>query len=184
MSSLEQPDSLSKAASRSRPLWLRGLRWHQLAVLAAIAAVLVTAYATGWQRHLSFATLVNHRDIIVAFVAEHRVLAVLIFVALYAAVTASAIPVGAVLAMIGGFLFGLTVGGFGAMIGSTIGATVLFLVARGALREPLMRNAGPRIEAFAAGFRADAFSYILFLRLIPSPSWFTSMASGSLGVGR
>ena len=37
-------------------------------------------------------------------------------------------------------------------------------------------------QSFAAGFRADAFSYILFLRLVPSPSWLTSMASGSLGV--
>ena len=182
MSALEQPESGSKAASRPRPLWLRGLRWHQLAVLAAIAGVLVTAYATGWQRHLSFSTLVNHRDLIVAFVAEHRALGIIAFVALYAAVTAGAIPVGAVLAMIGGFLFGTTMGGLGAMVGSTIGATVLFAIARGALREPLMRNAGPRVTAFAAGFRADAFSYILFMRLMPTPSWLTSMASGALSV--
>src|SRR5205085_11687813 len=38
------------------------------------------------------------------------------------------------------------------------------------------------IGSLAAGFRADAFNYILFLRLIPSPSWLTSAAAGSLRV--
>jgi uncharacterized membrane protein YdjX (TVP38/TMEM64 family) len=59
------------------------------------------------------------------------------------------------------------VGASAAVIGATIGATVIFLVARTALGEPLLRRAGPRANQLAKGFRDDAFSYLLFLRLVP-----------------
>ena len=68
------------------------------------------------------------------------------------------------------------------MAGSPAGATILFLIARSAIGEPLARAQNPLIGSLAAGFRADAFNYILFLRLIPSPSWLTSAAAGSLRV--
>ena len=67
-------------------------------------------------------------------------------------------------------------------MGSTLGASMLYALARSAFGERIMRNAGSRLGAFVEGFRADAFYYILFLRLVPSPSWATSMASGSFGV--
>ena len=175
MSTLENPTPVPKAAAPRR-------RLPRLIPLVAIAALIVAAYATGWHRQLSLETLVGNRAAIDAFVTTHHVAAVLVFVALYAAVTAGAIPAGAALAMIGGYLFGTVVGGLGAMIGSTLGATALFLIARGAIGEQLTGDARPRLAAFAAGFRADAFSYILFLRLMPTPSWLTSAASGSLGV--
>jgi uncharacterized membrane protein YdjX (TVP38/TMEM64 family) len=53
------------------------------------------------------------------------------------------------------------------VIGATIGAALIFLVARTALGEPLLRRAGPRASQLAQGFRDDAFSYLLFLRLVP-----------------
>ena len=52
-------------------------------------------------------------------------------------------------------------------IGATVGATLIFLIARTALGEPLLRLAGPRARQLAKGFRDDAFNYLLFLRLVP-----------------
>src|SRR3954464_15633928 len=94
----------------------------RLAPLAAIARASGGLYAMGWHRSLSLETLVGNRAAIDAFVADHRLAAVLAFVALYAAVTAGAVPLGPALAIAGGFLFGTTLGGLGAMVGSTIGA--------------------------------------------------------------
>jgi uncharacterized membrane protein YdjX (TVP38/TMEM64 family) len=156
------------------------LRRHILLVL--LLGVVAAVYAMGWHRVLSLETLVGNRVAIDSFVHNQSVIAVLAYIALYAAVTAGALPAGAVLAVAGGFLFGTIVGGLGATLGSTLGATTLFLLSRGAFGERFMRRAGSRWAAFAAGFRADAFYYILFLRLVPSPSWATSMAAGSLGV--
>jgi uncharacterized membrane protein YdjX (TVP38/TMEM64 family) len=53
------------------------------------------------------------------------------------------------------------------VVGATIGATLIFLVARTALGEPLLRCVGPRANQLAKSFRDDAFSYLLFLRLVP-----------------
>jgi uncharacterized membrane protein YdjX (TVP38/TMEM64 family) len=140
------------------------------------------AYGTGWHRDLSLETLAVNRAAIDGFVREHILLATLAYVGLYAAVTASALPAGAVLAVGGGFLFGTLIGALGATLGSTLGASILFWLARGTIGQAMLRRAGVKLAAFAAGFRADAFCYILFLRLIPSPSWMTSLLSGSLGV--
>jgi len=150
--------------------------------LVLVLFAVATAYLVGWHRVLSLETLVGNRAAIVAYIHSHAAVAVLAYVGLYAAATAGALPAGAVLAVAGGFLFGTLNGGLGATIGSTLGASVLYLLARGAFGGWIMPNAGSRLAGFAAGFRADAFYYILFLRLVPSPSWATSMASGSLGV--
>src|SRR5262249_57370333 len=74
-------------------------------------------------------------------------------------------PRMAVWATIGGFLFGAVTGGLAAVLGATIGATIIFLIAKSAVGEHLLRRAGPRAAKFADGFRANAFSYMLVLRL-------------------
>jgi len=149
----------------------------RLAPLGLLVGVLVLVYAMGWHRQLSFETLVLHSAAIDAFIEAHRVVAVLSFLAIYAIGAMLALPAGAVLAVIGGFLFGTLAGGAAAMIGSTLGAAIVFLVARSAFGEQLLRRVGPRAESFAAGFRVDAFFYVMFLRLVPVPSWFTNLTA-------
>ena len=59
------------------------------------------------------------------------------------------------------------------------GATVLFLVARSALGEGLTARAGPWLAKLREGFKEDALSYLLFLRLVPAfPFWFVNIAAG------
>src|SRR5262249_54949405 len=125
---------------------------------------------------------VQHSTDIDAFIAAHYTAAVLVFVLLYAAAAVLAFPAGVMLAVVGGFLFGPLVGGFASMVGSTMGATTMFAVARSAFGEVLMRRAGPFLTRFAAGFRADAFFYVLFLRLMPMPSWVTNVTAALFGV--
>ncbi|MEA2904019.1 MAG: hypothetical protein QOI12_1406 [Alphaproteobacteria bacterium] len=158
------------------------VRLRRLAPLVAVMVLLFVVYSMGWHRELSLETLVRHRATIDAFIAAHRLTAVLAFIALYSVAAMLAMPTGIVLAVTGGFLFGTLVGGISAMIGSTIGATAIFLIARTAAGEHLARRAGPAAERLAAGFRADAFSYIVFLRLVPVPSWFTNLTAAVLGV--
>jgi uncharacterized membrane protein YdjX (TVP38/TMEM64 family) len=118
-----------------------------------------------------------------AFVSEHRVLAVLAYIALYIAAVALSLPGAVFLSVAGGFLFGLAVGAAAAVIGATIGATVIFLVARTALGEPLLRRAGPRASQLAQGFRDEAFSYLLFLRLVPAfPFFLVNLVPAFAGV--
>ena len=58
-----------------------------------------------------------------------------------------------------------------------------FLTARTALGDPLLRRAGPRAHRLARGFREDAFSYLLFLRLVPAfPFFLVNLVPAFAGV--
>ncbi len=154
-------------------------------LLPLIAVILLAgiAYAVFGRGGLSLEALVRNREAIDAFVTAHRVLAVLSYIALYIAAVALSVPGAVFLTVSGGFLFGLAVGASAAVIGATAGATLIFLVARTALGEPLLRRAGPRAVKLAQGFRDDAFSYLLFLRLVPAfPFFLVNLVPAFAGV--
>ncbi len=140
---------------------------HRFVIVAVIVVAAVAAYLAFGRGALSLEALVRHREAIGVFVTQHRVLAVLAYIGLYAIAVSLSVPSAAFLSAIGGFLFGVIIGAAAAVAGATTGATVLFLVARTALGEPLLKRAGPRVCQIAQGFRDDAFSYLLFLRLVP-----------------
>jgi uncharacterized membrane protein YdjX (TVP38/TMEM64 family) len=155
----------------------------RLIPLAAILLAAALAYLAIGDRALSLEALVKHRMAIDAFVAAHWLLAVLAFIAIYVCAVALSVPGSWFLTVTGGFLFGVPVGAAAAVIGATAGATVIFLIARTALAEPLLRRAGPRVKLIAQGFRNDAFSYLLFLRLVPAfPFFLVNLVSAVAGV--
>jgi uncharacterized membrane protein YdjX (TVP38/TMEM64 family) len=149
--------------------------------LAAIIVVVGAAYlASGG---VSLEALVRHRAAIDDFVASHRLLAVLSYMGLYIDIVALSVPGAIFLTVTGGFLFGLALGSAAAVISATIGATLIFLAARTALGDPLLRRAGPRANQLARGFRDDAFSYLLFLRLVPAfPFFLVNLVPAFAGV--
>ena len=126
-----------------------------------------TVFAMGWHRALSFETLVRHHGALHEFVAAHAVQALSAFMALYVAVVALSIPAATFLTLAGGSMFGLVIGPLASIISATIGGACVFLAARTAIGDHLVRRAGPFVEKLADGFRADAFHYLLFLRLVP-----------------
>jgi uncharacterized membrane protein YdjX (TVP38/TMEM64 family) len=126
---------------------------------------------------------VRHRAAIDDFVASHQMLAIFVYVGIYITVVAVSLPGAALLTLTGGFLFGIAVGASAAVISATVGATLIFLMARTALGEPLLRRAGPRATQLARGFREDAFSYLLFLRLVPAfPFFLVNLVPAFAGV--
>jgi uncharacterized membrane protein YdjX (TVP38/TMEM64 family) len=159
--------------------WLRRL-WPLIALLGAMVFV----FAMGWHRYLTIAALGENRDSLRAFIEAHKLFSLAAFVALYAVAVALSVPGGAVLTIAGGFLFGWLLGGAAAVVAATIGATALFLIARSTLGTLLAARAGPWLSRFRQGFQEDAFSYLLFLRLVPIfPFWLVNLAPGLLGVG-
>jgi uncharacterized membrane protein YdjX (TVP38/TMEM64 family) len=158
--------------------------WRRWLPLAALAALAVAAYASGLHRHLSLEALSAHREALQGFVAAHTVGSPLAFVAAYAAAVALSLPGALVLTLMGGFLFGPWLGAFWSVVGATLGAVAVFLVARTALGSALRDRAGPWLRRMEAGFREDAFSYLLVLRLLPLfPFWLVNLVPAVLGVG-
>ena len=156
---------------------------RRLIPLAAIVLLALAAFLVFGRGAISLEALVRNRAVIDVFVTQHRVLAVLAYIGIYAGAVALSLPGAAFLTVSGGFLFGIFTGAAAAVIGATLGATVIFLVARSALGEPLLKHAGPRASQLAQGFRDDAFSYLLFLRLVPAfPFFLVNLVPAFAGV--
>jgi len=143
------------------------VRPARLVPLAIIVLAGAAVIGVAWYKGLSPVSLLEQRVAIDAFVGEHRVAALLAFTGIYTVVVALSLPGAALLTICGGIIFGGLPAGLAALVGATAGATVLFMVARSALGGWLIRRAGPHAESVAAGFCADAFNYLLFLRLVP-----------------
>jgi len=155
----------------------------RLLPLAAIALVSLAVIAVGWFEGVSASVLIERRSAVEAFVAQHWLAALVAFGAIYALTVALSLPGGALLTVGGGIIFGGLAGGFAALIGATVGATAIFLIAKSALGGWLVRRGGERAERLAAGFRADAFNYLLFLRLVPVfPFWLVNLVPALCGV--
>ncbi|WP_366554988.1 TVP38/TMEM64 family protein [Aquibaculum sediminis] len=156
-------------------------RW--LPLLGLFGLGLALWWGLGLGEYITPAAIEARRAQILSFVEAHGVLAGLGFVAFYALATAVSLPVGAMLTLLGGFLFGPLVATAYAVTGATLGATVIFLAARTALAPALRARVGVTLERMRAGFRRDAFSYLLVLRLIPLfPFWLVNLVPAFLGV--
>jgi uncharacterized membrane protein YdjX (TVP38/TMEM64 family) len=83
----------------------------------------------------------------------------------------------------GGFLFGTLLTASLVVVSATIGATILFIVAKTALGDALRAKAGPWMSKMAQGFQENALSYLLFLRLVPAfPFFVVNLVPAFLGV--
>jgi uncharacterized membrane protein YdjX (TVP38/TMEM64 family) len=161
----------------------RAARARRLAPLAAIGGAVALAFALGLDDYLSFEALREHRGLLMALVHDHAVPATAAFIAIYAAATALSLPGGAVLSIAGGFLFGSVLGTAWIVVGATAGAVGIFLAARTALGDALKAKAGPWLARLEAGFRENALSYLLVLRLVPLfPFFVVNLVPAFLGV--
>jgi len=141
------------------------------------------AFGMGWHKALSFKTIGLNYDALKGFIGAHLPIALLLYVAGYVVVVALSLPGGLVMTLTGGLLFGWEVGAPVTVIGATLGATLIFLAARSSVGEALSSRAGPWLAKLQEGFRANALSYLLFLRLVPAfPFWLVNLAPALLGV--
>ncbi len=151
------------------------------------AAVLVTGlvlfFVLDLDRYFDLEMLREHRNWLMGRVEELGVLAILLYTLLYMTLTAFSIPLGGVLTIAAGFFFGTLVAASCAVVGGTLGATIVFLAARTAVGELLRAKAGSALERMEAGFRENAFNYLLTLRLIPIfPFWLINLVPAFLGM--
>jgi len=151
--------------------------------IIVLAGGFAAFFILGGAEYLAFEFFRDNRELLLDFVELNGVLAILVYMAVYAVIIAFSLPGGAVLTLTGGFLFGTLSGGMITVVGATIGATGLFLVARTGLGEPLRARAGPAVRKIEAEFRKNSWSYLLFFRLVPIfPFWMVNLALAFLGV--
>lgn len=160
--------------------WRRLRRWLPLAILVCISlAVLVS----GASHLLSLDRLLASRAFLRGFVDAGFFRALIAAYLVYVCAVVVSVPATLILTMVCGFLFGIVPGALTAVAGATTGAAIVFAIGRGPGADLLLRMGGTRIAPLVAGFRRDAFGYIMVLRLLPLfPFWVTNLAPAACGV--
>ena len=150
-----------------------------LLFIGALAAF----FALDGQRYLTLETLQQNRNALLEFTQQHYWQALLIAVVVYTAATAISVPGAVLLSLATGFLFGRWVGTGVIVISATIGAALVFLAARYLFADAMRAKLGGKLREISDGFARDAFSYLLFLRLVPLfPFWLVNLAPAFTGI--
>jgi uncharacterized membrane protein YdjX (TVP38/TMEM64 family) len=125
----------------------------------------------------------EHRESLLAWVKDTGALAVLVFILGYAVVVAFSLPLGTLMTLAAGFLFGPVLATAYVVVAATIGSLAVFLAARSALGDFFRRRASGFLKRMEDGFKRNEFSYLLFLRLVPVfPFWLVNIVPAFLGV--
>ncbi|GFO67039.1 hypothetical protein GMLC_06180 [Geomonas limicola] len=140
---------------------------HKVRLLVALA-VLVFATLAALLLHdvLSLARLREHRELLLGFIEEHYLEAVLCFVALYLA-TALFLPGALVLTLTGGMLFGTLPTVLYVNLGATSGAVLAFLAGRYLVGDWVQRRYREPLARLNRELAERGGSYLLTLRILP-----------------
>lgn len=101
------------------------------------------------------------------FVDTNYLFALLIFTAAYTVSAATAFPLGGILVLLAGFLFGAVVGTLATVFGATFGGAFIFLTARYGFKEWVESHYGKYLAPIEKELCEHPASYMLFLRFMP-----------------
>lgn len=154
--------------------------------LIVLAGVIALIFGMGWNRYLSLATLRDHGADLRAFAAEHYILALLGLMAIFTVATASVVPGVFFVTITAGYLFGPWVGGISTSIAATLGALIVYGVARSALGRSLRKRAEQNpglMRTVCEAIDKDTFWYVLASRLaVVVPFHMINLAAGVMAV--
>lgn len=130
-------------------------------------------------RFLTLESLKANRQLLLAFYADHTLLMVAAFMAIYIIQTALALPGAVILSLSAGAIFGPLLGTTYAVTAASIGATLSFLITRYLLREAVLNRFGSKLETINKELEERGINYLLFLRLVPVfPFFLINLAAG------
>ncbi|GAB4271483.1 MAG: TVP38/TMEM64 family protein [Pararhodobacter sp.] len=157
-------------------------RWLPVALIATGAM----AGAVFLRDQLSFETLRDNREALVAFRDAHPVTMPLLFVAAYAAIVAFSLPGALAATLTGGFLFGVFPGVLYNAGAASIGAVAIFLAVRAGFGDGLRARidaSDGAVRRLSEGLRANEVPVLLSMRLIPVvPFFIANLIPAFLGV--
>ena len=167
------------AQASEKPSWFRYLPFVVILAVAAIGYFALRDY-------LTFETLRDNREALIAFRDQHYALTILVFLGIYIMIVGFSLPGASVATITGGFLFGTVFGVLANVTGATLGAVVIFLAARMGLGETLkarMDASEGLVRKVKAGIDENQWSMLFFIRLVPVvPFFVANLIPAFLGV--
>ena len=157
--------------SLARPLALA-------AALLAIVGMAVLAYQHGPT------PLIEALLILEQWAEQHHATALLIHIAAFTLLATASLPIGTLMCLSAGYLFGLSTGAGIAWLGTMSAAVLTFLLARAMLKPPLTLAWLPtgisrRLHLFVTELEQNAAWYLMLFRIVPiAPFFVVNAAAG------
>lgn len=155
----------------------------RLLPLLVVGTVLALLLFFDLDDYFSLEAVRLHQEALLAWASGNELAAPIIYIFGYAAIVTLSLPVAALMTVAGGLLFGTVLGALYAVIGATVGATTLFLIAKTSVGDYLVAGASGTIKKMQKGFAENALNYMFVLRLVPLfPFFLVNLAPAFLGV--
>ncbi|MGP6088506.1 TVP38/TMEM64 family protein [Antarctobacter jejuensis] len=144
--------------------------------LIAILVVAVIGFFT-LRDYLTFETLAENREALLAFRDANYVLTLAVFIVAYVIIVAFSLPGATIATLTGGFLFATFPGALYNVTAATLGATGIFLAARwglgAGLGEKLEHSQG-MVKKIKDGIDENQWSMLFLIRLVPAVPFFVA----------
>ncbi|WP_104020417.1 TVP38/TMEM64 family protein [Roseovarius nitratireducens] len=154
----------------------RGRRLVRHVPLAIILVAAVVGYVT-LREHITFETLREHREMLLAFRDSHFAALTAAFITTYVVIVAFSLPGAAVASVTGGFLFGLVLGTVFNVTAASLGAIAIFLAARwglGAALAARIETSDGRLKRLKERLHDNEISVLFLMRLVPAVPFFVA----------
>ena len=130
-------------------------------------------------------TLFTYLEIIQNYISNNFFISFLIFTFTYCFLIICNFPAASLLSLIGGFLYGTWIGGTGIIIGGTVGAFIVFLVAKSYFHDFISNKLLNKYTFINNYFQKNDLELMLLIRLIPGIPFFAqNLILAGLGAKR
>lgn len=168
----ESPNDMSDMTQTPPNTSQDGLRKY-LPLLGIGAVAIIGAFTL--RDYLTFETLRDNREALLAFRDSNFVLTLGVFAAAYVAIVAFSLPGASIATLTGGFLFGTLTGSMVNVMAATAGASTIFLAARWGLGARLgakLENSEGTVKQIKDGIDENQWSMLFLIRLVPAVPFF------------
>ncbi len=151
----------------------------KIVVVTVLAGLAVTFKVLGLGHYFTLSYVKASQAKFAALYADHRLMVIAVYMAIYVLVTSLSLPGAAVMTLAGGALFGLLTGTIVVSLASTIGATLACFVSRSVLRDWVQNKFADKLKTVNEGIEKEGAFYLFTLRLIPVfPFWLINLVMG------
>jgi len=152
--------------------------FKKILLSTVLLTLVVLFFINGGQDYLSYETFNEHKVVWLDYAESNFWQAIFLASGVYILATALSVPGASILTLTIGFIFGRWLGVALVLVSATIGATVLFILARYLVADWARKHIDkiPAAQNMLGKFDADVFNYLLFMRLMPVfPFWLVNL---------
>lgn len=133
-----------------------------------VGALLAALFIIGFImcKYIDVSYFLSKKEVILQLINKNYILSFICFIALYALLVISTLPLSALFTIVGGFLFGMAGGVIGTVIGAVLGAVASFLFFKYFLAKDLHKKYDHKMEKFNREIKKYGARYLIVIHLL------------------